>query len=936
MKKIFRSPHRKLMSILLVFAIILTGRLFILTVVQNDKWQEASNSLSIRGIYTPSPRGEIYDRNGVLLAGNKQIFTVKMSAGNKDNAELNKASKKLISLLEKNNDEYIDNLPIIIEDGEFSYTYQKDVKNGLKENNISSNSTAEEAFYSLASSLGISSKMDRFEIQQEMQSKHNVYPPISVRDMTWNADKEQKEFLKSYGFEEDLSAEDAFVKLKEKFEIDKVLSDKQTRKIMVVRNELKSLGFKKYMPASIAKDVSEKTVLQVEEGSSELSGVEVVSETKRYYPKGNTASHILGYIGKISSSEVEEYEKKGYEASTLVGKEGIEGEFESVLKGQDGTEIIRVNSKGEYEGTINTIDPKKGKDVFLSIDSDLQQKAEDALERNIKSIRYGGSFGSEFGTIGASKVAPKASTGAVVAIDVETGEVLAMASYPDFDPNLFTEGISSEDWASLQSENLRDPVAPAPLYNVATKSAVQPGSTFKPVTAIAALQSGLDPNAHYKDNGAIKMGGRTFACVVWNINKSNHGYINLYRALEVSCNYYFADIATGKDWYTGKSLGFKDPMSIEKIVKYANEFGLGLPTGIEIPETVVPAPTEQNKINGLKNNLTNVLNANAEFYFTKDVYSNSKRLEKDIAEIVSWMDIENLKREDLLEKYMPKVGLKESKYDKFLDTTLYTYFNQAKWSVGDSFNIAIGQGDNAYTPLQMANYIATLGNDGVYNKVNLVKSIEDEGQKTKEKGKKITIDDDKYLDDVITGMKRVATGSGSSISKHYANFPWTVAAKTGTAQRSGYINPKSEVDYIKSHLSSFGNMSWASVEKEMKRLLKEYPETYLSENTAVRRAVINLSKNKVSYADLNRFKGTYDEFAWVTAMAPADDPKIAVCSMIVQGVTASNANAVVREVMGQYLKKIDPNYVDKNEKKNNQDKEKNVILDDMKLGTNFN
>lgn len=904
-----------------------------LTVIQNDSWEKASNGLSIRGIYNPSPRGEIYDRNGKLLAGNKQIFTVKMSAGNMENEEINNVASKLVGVLEKNNDKYNDNLPIKIDsNGKYYYTYQQEIKKWLRKNNLNEKLTAEEAFNALCGSLGISSKMDRYTAQQEMQNKFNIYPPIAVRDMKWTAENEQNNFLKGYGLETDLNAKDAFKELRKKFEIKNSISDAQARKIMVIRNELKSLGYRKYMPASIAKGVSKKTVLLIEEGSDALKGVEIVSETKRYYPQGNTASHIIGYIGKISSEEQKMYEEKGYETSTLVGKEGIEGKYESFLKGQDGTKIVRVNAHGEYEETINNIAPKKGKDIFLTIDSDLQKVAEDALERNIKTIRYGGSFASEFGSIPTSKVAPKAETGAVVAIDVKTGEVLSMASYPDFNPNLFTDGISSEDWQSLQSKNLRNSLAPAPLYNIATKSAVQPGSTFKPITALTALECGLNPHAYYKDNGVIKMGNRTFACVVWNLNKSNHGYIDMYRALEVSCNYYFYDIATNKDWASGGSLGFKEDISIDKITKYAKEFGLGLPTGIEIAETVAPVPSEENKLKGLQTNLTNLLNANSEYYFTKDVYSNSKRLAKDIKEIVSWMELDDITRDDMMNKYLPGVGVKKDKYTKLTDLCLYTYFNQAKWTVGDAFNISIGQGENSYTPLQMANYVATLGNKGVHNEVNVVKSIEDEGQKTKKKGEKVSVSNDRYFDEVITGMRRVTTGPGSGITKHYNSFPWPVAAKTGTAQRSGYINPPSEVAYIKQHLSSFGNMSWKQVEKEMKRLMREYPETYLSEDVAVRRAVINLSKNKVTAERLDMYKGKYDEFAWVVAMAPADNPKIAVAAMIVQGNTAANANPVVREVIGQYLKKVDPNYTPpKGVKEEKQDKYK-----DFKVVTKFN
>lgn len=907
MRKFFATTQQKIITIFLALAIVLVARLFVLTVVQAEKWDNAANQLSIRGIYNPSPRGDIYDRNGKLLAGNEQIFSVKMSAGDMENDEVNQVALKLINLLEENDDEYSNNFPIKKQDDEFYYTYNEEITTWLEENNLDTDLTAEEALYALKNKMEIDSD-DRYEIQSELQTKYNIYPPISVKNMKFTAETEKQEFLKGYDLKEDLSAKEAFKKLREYFEIEESVSDETAMKIMAIRTELKSLGYKKYMPATIAKDVSDETVMKVEESGDDLKGVEIVSETKRYYPNGDLASHILGYMGKISVAEEAEYEKKGYETSAMVGKEGIEGQFESVLKGQDGTQIVRVDSGGNYVETLKEIEPKKGKDIYLTIDSDLQKVAEDALEKNIKAARTGSGFTSEFGTA-ALEAAPKAKSGAVVAIEVETGDVLAMASYPEFDPNLFAEGISSEDWADLQSDNPRDSLAEAPLYNMATMSAVQPGSTFKPITALAALESGLNPSKTLKDDGVIRMGNRTFGCVLWNTNGGNHGYLDMYKAMQVSCNYYFWDIATNKDWTNDKSLGLDSDMGIDKILDYAKQLGLGEATGIEIDETVAPIPTEERKIQAQKNSLKNVLNANAEVYFTKEVYSNSKRLEKDINTIVNWMDEDSITYSEMKEKYLPEVGVKESQYDAVTELCLYTYFNQAKWTVGDTFNISIGQGDNAYTPIQMANYLATLGNDGERNQVSLIKSIEDEGETEKEATTKVDTTQE-HIDQIKEAMNRVTTGERSGVTSHYRNFPWEVCAKTGTAQKSGKINPESEVEYIKEHLSSFGDMSWDEVKDEMKRLMTEYPDTYASEDIAVRRAVINLSDGKVTTTDLDQFKDSYDEFAWTIAMAPKDDPKIAVACVIPQGVTGGNANPVVREIIGQYLKGIDPSYTD--------------------------
>jgi len=385
------------------------------------------------------------------------------------------------------------------------------------------------------------------------------------------------------------------------------------------------------------------------------------------------------------------------------------------------------------------------------------------------------------------------------------------------------------------------------------------------------------------------------------------------RALEVSCNYYFYDVATGKDWYTGKSLGYTKPITIDDITAYANQYGLGVPTGIEIPETVLPVPSKARKLAGLQSGLRNVLYASSEIYFEKRVVGNPDLLEETIEKIVGWMG-EDISRSDMINKRLINLGIKEDQVEPLADLCLYTYFNQTSWSTADAMNIAIGQGENAYTPLQMANYIATIGNEGSRNQISLIKSIENQGEYAKAKPVKVKVSNEEYFNQIIAGMRLAATGSEGSLSRYFANFPVAVAAKTGTAERAGTINPPSEVEYIKKHLSEFNSaLTWDQVNAEMKRLMQTYPTIYLSEDTAVRRAVINLSNGELTSLDLNRYKGEYDNFAWAVGMAPADNPKIAVVVMIVQGATGPNAGAIVREVIGEYLQvKTDYTIIDLN------------------------
>jgi penicillin-binding protein 2 len=244
------------------------------------------------------------------------------------------------------------------------------------------------------------------------------------------------------------------------------------------------------------------------------------------------------------------------------------------------------------------------------------------------------------------------------------------------------------------------------------------------------------------------------------------------------------------------------------------------------------------------------------------------------------------------------------------DLCKFSYFNQAAWTLGDELNISIGQGENAYTPLQIANYVATIGNGGVRNKVSLLYALEGQGLVEKEEGKPIDIKNTKILKDIIEGMRRVAHGSRGSARTFFGNFPVSVAAKTGTAERAGKIHPVDEVEYLKTHLKKINSaLSWDQVEVEMNRLLKDYSDVYKSENAASRQAVLNLSRGRVTTATIDRFKDDYDNFSWFVAMAPAEDPKIAVAVLLFQGGSGGYAGPVAREVIGKYLE-LDKIYKD--------------------------
>lgn len=898
MNRLLRDRNGQLVLLVFVLMAVLGIRLFALTIVEGASWSAWADNLSVKSIHLSAPRGEILDRYGRVMATNTPSFAVYFSAGNLENKEANKVAMDLVSVLEKNGDIYFDNFPIMMDtNGEFYYSYQKEIEEWLASQGMPVDFFAEQAFDELKNRNNISPGMDKYESQSQLQNTYGIYPPISVKNMKYTKDLDKESFLGRYTLDYSLSAREAFDTLRKHFEIESTVSDADARKIMVIRNELSSQGYKKYMPAKIASGISSNSIIIFEEKKNSLPGVEIVAESIRTYPNGNAASHILGYLGKISESEKDYYEEKGYNANDMVGQEGLEKSMESTLKGKDGVQNVQVNAFGELVKVIDNNSPSKGKNIKTTIDLELQKTAEAALEETLTELQRGGTYQSKWGNYSFGKAMRKANSGAVVVLDVKTGEVLAMASYPDFDPNLFAKGINKADWDSLQSKNPRDTMGARPLYNIATRTPVQPGSTFKMVTATAALESGLNPNRKLYDGGVVMLGKTPFGCLIWNQHRGSHGAVDLASALEVSCNYYFYDLAANKDFYKNASLGLED-MNVKKIAYYANQYGLGLPTGIEIAETVVEAPSAEGKMAQQKSLLRNVLIGRAETYFKEAIVEDKVKLMANIEEIVSWTD-ENPGRRDLIAK-MKTVGIKDNMVEPVADLCKYTYFSQAKWNTGDDLNISIGQGDNSYTPLQMANYVATIGNKGVHNQVTLLKDIAGQGPIERTPGKKIDISNDAYLDAIIKGMKQVVYGPRGSI-KILGSAPMTVAAKTGTAQREGHIPPVDEVEYIKSNLSRInGSLTWEAVEVEMNRVLKEYPDVFPSDQSAVRQAVINLSKGKVTAMQLDSHKDVYDEFGWLVAFAPAEEPEIAISVLLVQGGTSTYAGPMTRDIIAKY------------------------------------
>lgn len=314
---------------------------------------------------------------------------------------------------------------------------------------------------------------------------------------------------------------------------------------------MKNKSYSQYIPIRIKRGVDFQTISWIEENSENIPGVDYIIEMQRNYPANVMASHIFGYIKEVNPEQIKA--DKFYLPGDLIGYNGIEKSYEKYLRGQKGYNFILVDSKGrdinKYEDGNNDVPSIKGTDLVLSFDANIQRIAEEEL---------------------------KGKSGAVVAIEPKTGEILAMASAPDYDLNQFSYVTSSDYLKELYSNPLK------PQYNRATMSAHPPGSTFKVLLAIAALESGvINTSTTFYCGGGFSYGGRFFKC------HGAHGNISVISAIEHSCNSFFYQLI------------FK--IGLDNLAQYAHRFGFGEKAGIDIFEEskgLIPTTQYYEKVYG--------------------------------------------------------------------------------------------------------------------------------------------------------------------------------------------------------------------------------------------------------------------------------------------------------------------------------------------------
>jgi penicillin-binding protein 2 len=482
-----------------------------------------------------------------------------------------------------------------------------------------------------------------------------------------------------------------------------------------------------FRPKPVAIDVPQDVIDYIHENAStRYPGVYAETLPLRSYPHGTRAAHVVGYVGEISAEELELPEYEGYRPGELVGWAGVERTHESVLRGMEGVRRLEVNARGEVLRDLDEVLPVTGADLGLTLDIEAQRITEEALAEGIELARRtqddrGGPDRPPFF---------RAPAGAAVVMDPHTGEVLAMASYPTFEPERFVGGVSYRYWGWLQ-----DPENRFPLINRAMQASYPPGSVFKVVSAAAALEEGyLSQTARLPCPGRWSWGDSTYR----NWRSRDSGHLNLVEALVQSCDTVFYELAR-RMWLDEQRQLEERGEARELLSSYSEAWGLGQRLGIDLPgERAGVVPGRAWKQVFWENH--------REVYCTKAVQleagSHAQQVNEDLCH------------------------------------------SGSRWRGGDAVNMVIGQGDLQTTPLQVASAFAAVANRGTIYRPQVAREIvRPDGSVERLQPEALatlpaSAETLEYIEAGLLGVTR----RGGTAGAVFGDFAVPVAGKTGTAE----------------------------------------------------------------------------------------------------------------------------------------------------------
>ncbi len=786
--------------LLLAMFVFMGAGLYDLTIVHGEESLEEANKRRLSEIALQGQRGRILDRNGLPLAYNQKSYDIEFYRDPSlsqpyDYARYTRILMETIRIIESGGGETISTFPIVRDENMNFVFYWGD---------ISAEASA-------------------------------------TREKNWRANM----FVDTANFKR--TPEQIYRYLRRKYQIPDELGYDETHKLLSIWQEVSLNTWVAYRPVPVAYNVPIETVAQLELKSIELEGIRVSEGNVRIYPQGQLAAHSIGYLGRINEREsigafitqgfvTEEqfamleddekqglaaYESLGYNRENLIGKTGIELTMEPYLTGnttaQAGWELVEINNQANIVRSIDQKAPVDGHDVMLTLDLDLQKVAEAALENNILETRARqeqqllddpGAYDNAL-TITNRKLSDirLAEYGAVVVMDVNTGEVLALASYPSFDLNLFTGGISQEDLDALTKG---DAERTTPLYNKAIRTKTAPGSTFKMATAIAGLEEGVitptetisdeSPFWKYDSRYANRFitGARppSDAPNCWVRHPSDHANLTVEYALRDSCNYFFCEVAYR--------------LGIDKLNMWASKLGLDSLTGIELDgetrgqiggqpvlydKTVELSAQRISRPILVANNIRDELK---QFCNELNLDAATEEIEECTLALLQLVDPNELEigpkvRQVMSEKLGIPVAVSEQ---QGWHLRITSQLGQIRWTAAETVRTGFGQSITLVTPIAAARYISALVNGGTVYNASIVRRIVDTEGKTVKNFEPTVFQelnaDPVNMEQIMLGMRDAVSPEdsvtpGGSAGAEFADFVYSteIGGKTGTAQMGG-------------------------------------------------------------------------------------------------------------------------------------------------------
>ena len=784
-----RQPVWKLNARLLLIALMLLAMggylcwgLMKLSVEETESYQAAVRATSVVTTYQSGTRGTITDRYGTVLAYDETTYNVKFYR-DPDKTSPVESARYTHSLMEAIK---------IIEAG---------------------GGTIEEHFYIRLNNDGTY----RYDFGVTSEAA------IASR---------KKNFVEACRFSDpDISPERAYLILRESWQIPDDMPYDEARKIMSIRQDAVLNSWHAYEGVVMAYDVNLSVVTELDMLQSELIGVQTEMSGRRIYPYKDTACHIIGYLSKqvttdmtnlgysfdsfapfVDGETTNNLLQLGYSYSDLIGVAGLEKSCEAYLTShlisRQGTTVIEKTKTGSIVDVLGKTVPQGGLTVRTSLDIELQQVVEQALVHNIETTRAEQEqrlskdrkkylkLRSDLDSIAT------AQTGAIVVMGAQTGEILAMASYPTYDPNLFTDGVDAQELEMLFGDDSNQPT-----LNRAIAIRTAPGSCFKMATGFAGLMEGAitttttisdrSPYYYFVDDPTTKVTANAPSC--WTTTPAKHANLTLSRALAVSCNYFFFTVA--------------DRVGIKKLAYWAGQLGLEGTTGVELPgELSVQVGGQEARYDNTKT--LSQQSSSIPRLIYNEIYALLKRIVKEADRHVSdetlatcatrllkLQDGEQRERGEDIRRILNEelnIPLGISLLHTDWVVTISTWLEELRWKPTYTIQSGIGQGVSLLTPISVARYAATVVTRGDVHKATLLDAIYNpDGTLYEEIQPQIVNHVDapnEYWDALLTGMAGVVSpedgGTAASVfSKSFSDtYLGLIVGKTGTAQTSATNN----------------------------------------------------------------------------------------------------------------------------------------------------